>query len=138
MEYVKSHVGSALVTVMVVMAVITILAGTIMRSATLVYELSLERVAHERQIRAVQALLNYGIAWCHRIENYPKKEPHYDVSLEQWPPIKGGLYSGKVSITVTKKDYTVEAHLADRAHGGLIVTSMCHVIKEKDGWMVNT
>lgn len=138
MEYMKSHAGSALVTVMVVMAVITILAGTIMRSTTLVYELSLERVAHEHQTRAAQALLNYGIAWCHRIESYPKKEPRYDISLEQWPPIKGGLYSGKVSITVTKKNYTIEAHLADRAHGGLIASSRCYVIKEKDGWMVST
>lgn len=128
----QSNQGSAILTVIMTITLIMIVAGTIMRSATLFHDFALQRVAHERQVRSLQALLNYAIAWCMVLNTAPEKDPSYHKIFNAWPP-GNGQDSAEITINYKPGLYAVTVYLK---RGNIVhATSSCHV-RKKEKWLI--
>jgi len=133
MENKKLTHGSAIIAVLITIAVLTIVSLTVMRSATLFYELALQRVSQLRINLAHQALSNYGIAYCKSIDP-SKHKKKYEQAFSHWP-LNMGPYEGIVRILTEDLRFTIETVLIK--DGREVRKETCILTKKETGWFLS-
>lgn len=120
-----------LILVTVILAVIT----TALRSSILFHTIALDRVEQFSQTCAVQALGNYGTAYCKKLaeETGTGNDPcSYDHRFERWP-LPDGPYQAHLSIARVSELYVVKAILEKENRA--LRTMQCTIDYQQDrGW----
>jgi Tfp pilus assembly protein PilX len=92
-------------------AIITIFATSVIRNTVFFHDISLKRQEHEYQFRAAEALLNYGIAVAQeQFEGLKEKEKQV-ITFTQWPSEANNGYSGKLSLQEQGSSIAISATL---------------------------
>lgn len=103
--------GSAVLFLCLILAFISLIVTIFLRSSSLFYAFSLERIEQTKQHYALQALARYGVAHCitkHNKQEDEKKKETWRFS--HWPGLDG-KYEGIIIATPKKEGYYIEAEL---------------------------
>jgi hypothetical protein len=125
--------GSATIMVMMIMAILIIIGSTALHTATMFYDLAVQRTQIQVQARSSQSLMQYGIACCRVIDDFKKKEKEYTYILNKWPHPASG-YNGKIIIIPQKQHYEIKTQLFKDTQQ--VAQTSCLLCKGRSDWKI--
>ncbi len=119
--------GSAIILVFALLAVVGLIASIFIRSSSLFYSFSIDRMVHTRQILALEALAHYATARCYAMKEGERKS--WEKKFFSWPPLDGSC-SGEVKASYSNSETNIHVVLYKKNEPiGSIKWSMRHLKK---------
>lgn len=130
----EGRYGSALIIVVSVMAFIMSIAATMAYTSSLFQDFALQRIGIEKNYRAMESLLYYGIAKCYESSNKDKKDEDDGIIVfESWPMHNDG-YKAKLHISGGEEDYTIQAAL--KKNERIVSKGSAQLFLKKEIWYI--
>lgn len=126
--------GSSLIFVSLVMAFAGIILILCTRNSLLYYGFTIERMHHLRSRYALEALAQYGIAYC--IASKKTAEKEHIKKFKQWPP-PAGPYQGQIKISGKNNPYFVNSTIFYQKEQLGKVSCSVHIVSEQEVFIDN-
>jgi len=126
--------GSVTLLVVMVLALLTTIGFSILRTTTFLVDGALMREKYTKQYYATEALIRYGIGLGQLyFDEFKKQEKEIEVDVGVWPQVNS-LYKGKLVFIPEEKKVKIQALLEKDSH--IYCTIGCQLSSENDTFQI--
>ncbi len=123
--------GSVILVMVLIIAVVIIDLSNVLRSSVYLHEIAIKQEQQERQYRATESLLFYGIAWVKKHGLQLSENKTVTLNIGSWPPMYDWDMQGVCKITKQKKGYKLSAILSQKGRFDQILSCQLKTSKSE-------